>query len=385
MNIVIAADSFKGCMSSEQAAESIAEGILRANPNHSIQKFPAADGGEGTAEVFARLMKSPLVHVPTLNSAGRTIDASYAFDPKTKTAVMDAASCIGLNRTPKESRNPMIGTSRGLGRMMQDAICRGCQKLIIGLGGTGTNDGGMGLLTEFGVTFYDEDREVLPPNPYSLSRIAFIDKRKVTLPRDVEIIVACDVKNYLLGPQGATFVFGPQKGLYKTQLPLVEQGMAHYRDKMLQTFHVDINSFEGGGAAGGIGSVLLAIFKAKKASGIDLMMEYSGMETAIAQADLVITGEGQTDLQTMFGKVPFGVASMARRYNKPCLCLSGALGPGYEKLYEAGATGIFSTCDRAMSFETAIACGPRKLTELTTSVIRLIDAISERKTYETEK
>ena len=288
---------------------------------------------------------------------------------------MDVASCIGLNMTPKEKRNPMIASSKGVGIMMKDALSRGCKKIIIGLGGSATNDGGMGVLSEFGVRFYNSKRELLVPSVYALSQIAFIDKRYARLPKDVEIICACDVKNHLLGKNGATYVFGKQKGIYLNQMAEVEKGMAHYCTKLKQTFHVNVNEFEGSGAAGGIGSVLLGVMQAKRFSGIDLVVEYSGLKEHLQNADLVITGEGQTDAQTLYGKLPLGIAHLAKSYNVPCVCLSGALGLGYQSLYDEGMIGIFSSADRAMSFQLALQTGSEKLEALAFSLTKFMDGI----------
>lgn len=385
MKIVIACDSFKGCMRAPQAAASMERGILKAVPDAQVQLFPMADGGEGTAEVFALYGKGEQAACSSLDPYGKPVTARYCWDPHTKTAILDAASVIGLNLTPKERRNPMIGSSRGVGILLQDALRRGARHIIIGLGGTATNDGGMGLLSEFGAIFYDSNREPLTPCPYSLSRIAFIDKRRCRIPRDVEITVACDVKNHLLGPEGATFVFGRQKGLYKTQMIQIDQAMSHFRDKISQTFHVDMDAKEGSGAAGGIGGLLLSVFGASMVPGIELTMEYSHLEKAVAQCDYVFTGEGQTDRQTVFGKVPYGVAKMAEKYHKPCVCLSGALGPGYERLYEAGVAGIFSSADRAMDFATALRTGDEKLEALAFNVMHLINQLKGSETKHDEE
>ena len=179
----------------------------------------------------------------------------------------------------------------------------------------------------------------------------------------------------MLGKNGATYVFGKQKGIYLNQMAEVEKGMTHYCTKLKQTFHVDVNEYEGSGAAGGIGSVLLGVMKAKKFSGIDLIVEYSGLKDRLQDADLVITGEGQTDAQTLYGKLPLGIAHLAKSYNVPCVCLSGALGLGYQSLYDEGMIGIFSSADRAMSFQMALQTGSEKLEALAFSLTRLIDGI----------
>ncbi|WP_295565790.1 glycerate kinase [uncultured Holdemanella sp.] len=375
MKIIIACDSFKGCMSSKEVEECIKKGILKANKEHEILTFPMADGGEGTAMVFRDIIQGKTIDVLTVDAYGKNVFTTYCISKDGNLAVMDVASCIGLNMTPKEKRNPMIASSRGVGIMMKDAISRGCKKMIIGLGGSATNDGGMGILSEFGVRFYNSKRELLVPSVYALQQIAFIDKRYARLPKDIEIICACDVKNHLLGKNGATYVFGKQKGIYLNQMAEVEKGMAHYSTKLKQTFHVDVNEFEGSGAAGGIGSVLLGVMKAKRFSGIDLVVEYSGLKEHLQDADLVITGEGQTDAQTLYGKLPLGIARLAQSYDVPCVCLSGALGLGYEAMYDEGMIGIFSSADRAMTFQMALQTGNEKLEALAFSLTKFMDGI----------
>ena len=375
MKIIVACDSFKGCMSSKEVEESIKNGILKANCEHEVLTFPMADGGEGTAKVFCEIIKGKTTEVLTVDAYGNNMFTNYCISQDGELAIMDVASCIGLNMTPKEKRNPMIASSRGVGIMMKDAITRGCKKIIIGLGGSATNDGGMGILSEFGIRFYNSKRELLVPSVYALTQIAFVDKRYARLPKGIEIICACDVKNHLLGRDGATYIFGKQKGIYLNQMNEVEKGMTHYCSKLRQTFHVNVNEFEGSGAAGGIGSVLLGVMKAKMVPGIDLVVEYSGLKEHLQNADLVITGEGQTDAQTLYGKLPLGIAHLARSYSVPCVCLSGALGLGYQSLYDEGMIGIFSSADRAMSFQMALQTGSEKLEALAFSLTKFMDGI----------
>ena len=285
------------------------------------------------------------------------------------------AAAAGITLLAEKDRNPLYTTTYGVGELIRDAIKKGCRNFIVGIGGSATNDGGMGILNEFGVRFYNSKRELLVPSVYALSQIAFIDKRYARLPKDIEIICACDVKNHLLGRDGATYIFGKQKGIYLNQMAEVEKGMAHYSTKLKQTFHVDVNEFEGSGAAGGIGSVLLGVMKAKRFSGIDLVVEYSGLKEHLQDADLVITGEGQTDAQTLYGKLPLGIARLAQSYDVPCVCLSGALGLGYEAMYDEGMIGIFSSADRAMTFQMALQTGNEKLEALAFSLTKFMDGI----------
>ncbi len=375
MKIVVACDSYKGCMTPQEVCEQVKKGILRANPSHEVRLVPMADGGESTAQVFGSVLGMKMETVTTKDAYGKKIEVAYAWDGST--AVIDVASCIGLNMVPKPERNPMIANSRGVAIMMKDAIQKGCERLIIGLGGSSTNDGGMGILEEFGVEFYDQKRHRLEPSMYALSRIAYVNKRKFQAPKGIEIIAACDVQNHLLGKEGATFIFGGQKGIFYNQMEEIDGWMERYRDKLKQTFHTDIDKNPGSGAAGGIGGLLMGVFHAHMVPGIELLMDYANMDAIVEECDLVITGEGQTDAQTMFGKVPYGVLQVANRHHKPTICLSGALQKGYENLYEEGMLGIFSTADRAMSFPQALKLGPEKLEALAFSVTKLLDGWKE--------
>lgn len=375
MKVVIASDSFKGCMSSLQACRQIEKGLKKADENIETSLFAMADGGEGTAEVLGSLLEAEKIFVHTKDAYGKDIETHYFYDENQKLAVMDAASCVGLNMTERKYRNPMIANSFGLGLMMKHAVKHGAKKIIIGLGGTGTNDGGLGILEAFGASFYNSSHKKIRVCPLQFESIAFVDKRNFFFPRDVEIIAACDVKNRLLGPEGATYVFGGQKGLYKSQIKSVEKGMQHIAGKIQQTFHTDMNEEPGSGAAGGIGAVLLSVLNARMESGISLVMKNSRIEKAIAYSDLVITGEGQTDRQTSFGKVPFGIAQLAKEYNVPCICLSGALGNGYESLYKDGVCAVFSTANKAMSFEQALATASKNLEDLAENIGRFYLAV----------
>lgn len=375
MKFVVACDSFKGCMTSSEVALTIKRGILSANPEHEIKTFSMADGGEGTAQAFCDAIQGKMISVDTLDAYHRPIKASICLSQDEKVAIIDVASCIGLNMVDKPLRNPMVASSRGVGILIKQALSFNVSKIIIGLGGSSTNDGGMGILCEFGIKFFDANREVLKPNVYALNKIAFIDKRQSTIPRKVEFVVACDVKNHLLGKEGATYIFGKQKGIYGNQMEEVDGWMRHYRDKLEQTFHVDVDKFEASGAAGGIGAILLGMFNAQMIPGISLLVAHSDIENQIQECDVVITGEGQTDRQTLYGKVPYGIAQIAKNYGKPVLCLSGALGIGYEALYDEGVIGIFSSADRAMNFQTALKSAPEKLEALAFAVTKLIDGM----------
>lgn len=376
MKIVVACDSFKACMTSKEAAGTIERGIKKANPEHEVLCFPMADGGEGTAQVFCELLNGEMEVTDTIDAYGERIEAGYAYCRDRDLVVMDVASCIGLGMVPKEKRNPLVTNSRGVGRMLKNIIDKGYKNIVIGLGGSSTTDGGMGVLAEFGVIFYDQRHRPLRPSSYGLGRIAYIDRSEFYFPKDVNLIVASDVKNPLLGEEGAVYVFGRQKGIFPNQMEEVDDWMAHYVQKMEQTFHVDLNANPGAGAAGGLGAVFTSVFGARMVSGVELCVEYAKLEDAIKEADLVYTGEGQSDAQTKFGKVPYGILQVAKKYNKPVICLSGALGLGYDELYEEGFIGIFSAADRAMDFHTALSLGPEKMEALAYSMTKCLDGFT---------
>lgn len=374
MKIVVAADSFKGCMTSTQVGEYVKEGMLQYDPSLDIHTYSIADGGEGTVMAFYKTCGGELVDAPCSDAYGKRIHAQYVLLDEGKTAVIEVANIIGLNMVERSRRNPLFASSYGVGMVIKDAIKRGCKRIIIGLGGSATNDGGMGLLQALGVLYYDSNHQYLSPQAISLEKVRYIDFNRFQGLQDVELIAACDVKNKLLGENGATFVFGKQKGLHPSQLKRVDSGMENFRNQMKRYTNIDLNEFEGGGAAGGIGAVLIGFLHAKMVPGIDLLLSYSNIEEHIQDCDVVITGEGQSDAQTAFGKVPMGVLRVAQKYQKPCIILSGALGKGYHQLYQYGFAGIFSIADCAMSFPQALAQAPDKLKAASYSMIRLIDA-----------
>lgn len=372
MKVVIACDSFKGCMTSKQVATQITKGIHRLDPTIQTVSYVIGDGGEGTVAAFHETCHGVMQQVKTTDAYGKKIETNYTLIENGTCAVIEVANIIGLSMHPREARTPFFGSSYGVGTVILDAVAKGCKKIIIGLGGSATNDGGMGLLQSLGARFYDHNHQYLSPQAINLDKIRYIDFNRLNKLEGIELIAACDVKNYLLGEQGATYIFGKQKGFYPNQIKKLDLGMENLRDQILRYTSIDINTFEGGGAAGGIGAVLIGLLKAKMIPGISLLQSYSDMEDAIQSCDLVITGEGQSDQQTMFGKVPVGILNIANKYDKPCICLSGALGIGYMDLYPLGFVGIYSIADRAMSFQQALENAPDKLESATYSIFKTI-------------
>ncbi len=370
MKIIVACDSYKGCMSSKEVAQHMERAIHQVDPSIHVLSYTMADGGEGTAAAFCDACAGEMVRCATTDAYGRRMEASYALIENGNTAVIEVAACIGLTMVPREKRNPLVASSYGVGTMLLDACQRGCKRIILGLGGSSTNDGGMGLLQSLGVRFYDANHRYLSPQAVNLEKVRYIDFNRFHPLTDVELIVACDVKNHLLGEHGATYTFGRQKGLYPNQLERIDRGMRNYRDQIRRYRKVDLDSFDGGGAAGGIGAVMIGLLGAQMHAGIELLLSYSSLRREAADCDLLITGEGQSDAQTMFGKVPHGIAQIAKEAGKPIICISGALGIGYEQLYDLGFIGVFSIADRAMSFPQALQQAPQKLEAATYAIVR---------------
>lgn len=378
MKVVIACDSYKGCMTSLEVAKYMMEGFHEFDSDITCYPYAIADGGEGTVEAFCTTCKGVMKYVDTSDAYGRKIRTEYALIDQGKTAVIEVANIIGLSMHEREKRAPLFGSSYGVGTVILDAVESGCKKIIVGLGGSATNDGGMGLLQALGARYYDSNHDYLSPQAINLEKIAFMDLKRLPSFDDIELIAACDVKNYLLGEQGATYIFGKQKGLYPNQLKKLDQGMLNYRNHIRRYTGVDINAFEGGGAAGGIGAVLIGLLNAKMVPGIELLLNYSDIEQRIAESDYVFTGEGQSDAQTAFGKVPMGILNVAKKYDKPTFIVSGALGIGYLDLYEEGFAGIYSVADRAMTFQQALSYAPEKLSACAYTLMHTISCI-ERK------
>ncbi|MEG0329215.1 MAG: glycerate kinase [Longicatena sp.] len=372
MKVVVACDSYKGCMTSKEVAKKIEEGIHNVDESIEVVSYVIGDGGEGTVEAFCETCLGKTQQVSTSDAYGKHIQSEYTIIENGQTAVIEVANIIGLNMYEREKRMPFFGSSFGVGTVLLDAVQKGCKKIIIGLGGSATNDGGMGLLQSLGARFYDSKHKYLSPQAMNLEKIRFIDFNRLNYLKDIELIAACDVKNYLLGEEGATFVFGKQKGFFPNQIKKIDLAMENYRNQILRYTNIDINKCMGGGAAGGIGAVLIGILGAQMRAGIELLVSYSDFDKQVESADLVITGEGQSDHQTMFGKVPAGIIKVANAHHKPCICISGALGIGYQELYDLGFIGVYSIADRAMTFQQALENAPEKLYNATYGIMKTI-------------
>ncbi|MDF2547863.1 MAG: glycerate kinase [Anaerosolibacter sp.] len=355
MKIVIAPDSYKGALSSREIANAIEAGGKKASGCIDIIKVPMADGGEGTVEAMVEATGGSLVYVDVTGPLGDKIHSYYGILGDGETAVIEMAAASGLPLVPMEKRNPLYTTTYGTGELIRHAIENGCKKLIIGIGGSATNDGGMGMAQALGIRFLDKYGNVLGFGGKVLEEIQEIDmSNRIPFIKNTEILVACDVTNPLCGPRGASYVFGPQKGATPQIVEQLDKGLENFSSVIFEQLNVAIKDLPGAGAAGGLGGGLVAFLGAALESGIQIMIRASRLEEKIKEADLVITGEGKTDEQTLFGKVPFGVAQIAKKYDVPVICLSGALSDGSEKLYDHGVTALFSVVNRDMSLAEAM-------------------------------
>ncbi len=350
MKVVIASDSFKGSATSLDVASAIERGIHKADESVETVKFPVSDGGEGLIEVINSLEGYYKVEIEVNDPLFNKIKASYVRNKDT--AFIEMAIASGLPLVPNEKRNPLYTTTYGTGELIKHALDNGIKNLVIGIGGSATNDGGIGMLSALGAKFYDENSELIKPIGLNIAKItnydlSSLDKNLSTS----QISVACDVDNPLCGINGASYIYGPQKG--------ADQETVEFLDKSLENFSKLVNKEKealepGSGAAGGLGFALKAFLNAELTSGIELVLTAIGFEQAVSNADLVITGEGKIDGQSKRGKVPVGVAKLAKKWGVPVIALAGDIGKGTEALYDLGIDGIVSTTSRAMILEEAM-------------------------------
>lgn len=374
MKVIVAPDSFKNNLTAAEVADWIAKGIQRADPSIGIRKIPMADGGEGTVAALTSATSGSIVATEVTGPLGEKTPSFLGLLGHGRTAVIEIAAAAGLGLVPLNQRNPLVTTTIGVGELIRAALDANCGRIIIGLGGSATNDGGIGMARALGVRFFAGDGRELPvQGGRYLEMIEAIDCRGLDRRlHGVELWVACDVKNPLVGPEGATRVYGPQKGATPEMVETLERGMAHYADLLQRSFNQDIPSVPGSGAAGGLGAGLMAYAGAKLKPGIELIADACQFEEELREADLLITGEGRTDGQTAYGKVPVGLAQIAQRHGVPVVCLSGGLGPGYEVIYQHGIDAAFSNVTNAMPLKSAMESSGPMLEETAYAIMRLI-------------
>lgn len=334
MKAVIAIDSFKGSLTSLEAGNAAKRGILRACPDAEVTVIPVADGGEGTIDSIAPFVGGIPKTVTVTGPLGKPVEASYIIDPENKTAYIEMAKACGLTLLKEDERNPYLTTTYGVGELMKDALSEGCEKLFICIGGSATNDGGAGMLQSLGAKLTDKDGNNIKHGAAGLKDLCSVDAKDLIC-RGISIVVASDVTNPLCGPDGASFVYAPQKGASEKDCDDM--------DKLLENF-ARLSGFDpfekGTGAAGGMSFALKNFLGAELRSGAEIVMEITGLENLIRSSDIVITGEGRIDSQTLSGKAPFKVMKAAVKYGKPVIGICGITGDGYEECLKAGFTKI---------------------------------------------
>ena len=326
MKVVIAIDSLKGSLSSMEAGTAIKDGILAAKPDAEVIVKPLADGGEGTTDALIEGMNGERIDLTVTGPMHTPVDAYYGYLKDTNTAVMEMASAAGITLVPDSEKNPLLATSYGVGEMINDAIQRGCRNFIIGIGGSVTNDGGIGMLKALGVRFLDENGEDAGEGGQALAKVARIDVSGMNpLLKECHIQVACDVNNPLCGENGSTYVYGPQKGVTEDMKKTLDEAMAHFARVTSESLENDYMNTPGAGAAGGLGFAFLAYVGATLTPGIELILDAVGLEDELSGADVVVTGEGRLDFQTAMGKAPVGVAKLAKKYNARVVAFAGSV------------------------------------------------------------
>lgn len=326
MKVVVAIDSLKGSLSSMEAGLAIKEGVLAAQPDAEVIVKPLADGGEGTTDALIEGMNGERIDLTVTGPMHTPVDAYYGYLRETNTAVMEMASAAGITLVPDKEKNPLLATSYGVGEMIIDAIQRGCRNFIIGIGGSITNDGGIGMLKALGVRFLDEKGEDAGEGGQALAKVACIDLSGLNpLLKECHIQVACDVNNPLCGENGSTYVYGPQKGVTEDMKKTLDEAMAHFARVTSESLENDYMNTPGAGAAGGLGFAFLAYVGATLTPGIELILDAVGLEDELSGADVVVTGEGRLDFQTAMGKAPVGVARLAKKYNARVVAFAGSV------------------------------------------------------------
>lgn len=356
MKIVIAPDSFKESLTALHVCEALEKGIKTHFPNAEISKVPMADGGEGTVQSLVDATGGQIIQAKVTGPLGKEVEAFYGILGDGKTAVIEMAAASGLHQVPMDERNPLITTTRGTGELILKALDQKVKHIIIGIGGSATNDGGAGMAKALGAKLINTNGAEIKEGGGSLNQLAAIDLTNFdSRLAEVKVEVACDVDNPLTGATGASAVFGPQKGATPDMVKQLDRNLAHYAAVIEKEMDIHIQNVPGAGAAGGLGGGLLAFLSAELKPGVDIVIEATQLESYIKNADLVITGEGRIDGQTIYGKTPIGVAKTAKKHSVPVIAIAGSIGAGSEAVYEHGISALFSVVPGAVDLSEALA------------------------------
>lgn len=372
MKIVLAPDSYKGSMTAKEACDAMEEGIRRVLPDAEIIHHPMADGGEGTVQSLVDATGGTIYEATVKNPLGEPVQAIYGVLGDGQTAVIEMAEASGLYLIPADRRNPLLTTTFGTGELILDALNRGCRKFILGLGGSATNDGGAGMAQALGIRFLDDRGQQLPFGGGSLGQLHQIDLSGMDARiQQCTFTAACDVDNPLCGSNGASSIYGPQKGATAEMIRVLDDNLSHFAVIVDKFLGRSIASLPGAGAAGGLGAGIVSFLNGRIQKGVEIIIEATGLESKLLGADLVLSGEGQCDSQTVLGKTPFGVTQLARKTSVPVILIAGSVGQGAETLYKHGVTSVFSMVNGPVSLEEAMQNAPKLLTDTAERIIRV--------------
>lgn len=375
MKIVCAPNAFKGCLTAGAAAEVMAAGARRADPDADVVRVPVADGGDGLVDVAIANLGGEVRTVRVSGPRGEPVDATFCYVPAMDYAAVEMALASGLALLVERRRDPMVTTTRGTGELIQAALDLGVSRIGVGIGGSATNDGGTGMAAALGVRFLDDRRRPVEPVGGELGRIRHIDMAGLDARvAAVRFEAVCDVDNPLCGPSGAARVYGPQKGASSEQIAALDAGLANLADVIERDLGVDVRDLPGAGAAGGLGAGLRAFLGAELRRGVDLVLDLVDLDGKLDGADLVLTGEGQIDFQTARGKAPAGVGAAARARGVPCIAIAGSVGDGLDDLHGVGIDAVFSLCPGPVTLEDAMSRAADYLARATEQAVRAFRA-----------
>lgn len=375
MKIIAAPDSFKGSMSAIETAEAIERGVKSVVPDANVIQLPLADGGEGFVDTIVHAAGGTKVELSVSDPLGRNIPSFFGLIDDGQTAVIEMAAASGLPLLQSFERDPLKASTYGTGELIVAALDHGCKRVLVGLGGSATNDGGIGMAQALGYEFYaEEDKRIEPftSDWLTLTRIdpSAADKRL----QEVDIRAACDVETVLFGKNGASRIFGPQKGANPAQVEKLDRALERLSLRLLTDLNIDVRSLKGGGAAGGLGAGMKAFCGASLVPGAELVLDAIGFDQQLEGCDLVITGEGQTDAQSVLGKVPQAVSSRAKQKGIPTICVSGGLKNGYEQLHDQGMTALFSLVPHPCELSDAMTKAHHWMTKAISEIMRVFCA-----------
>jgi len=372
MKIIIAPDSFKDSLSAAGVAQAIVEGLAQVWPDAQMIQCPMADGGEGTVDAVLAACHGELRRQTVHGPLGAPVQARWGWLADSHTAIIEMAEASGLQLLPPDQRDACRTTTFGTGELIRAALETGARRIILAIGGSATNDGGAGAMQALGVQMFDADDQPLPPGGLALAQLARISLDSLD-PRvaEVRFEIAADVNNPLCGPHGASAIFGPQKAASPQQVQQLDAALGHFADHCARVLPTDVRDEPGSGAAGGLGFAAKAFLGAQFRAGVEVVADLVGLDAAVRGADLVITGEGRFDAQTLRGKTPFGVARIARQHGVPVIVIAGTLGEGYEQMYSHGVDAAFALPSGPISLEQACSEAPRLLRERAADIARV--------------